>query len=383
MQPSASRSSLLAQCSKPFDPDLVFPRDVPGEPAKWGSAWHEVAAWVISSPSRKLPTVTKLSALTLKAARHYDVEGAADELTNHLLANLPEVLRHIAANAPKVLQTESSIAYNPVTDKARLIPLPTEDEHRYMTVAKEIGMTYDWAYETSKFVEIGDHKTGMSGPGQKDFSRPAKLDQLLTLALGYRSLRKIKKPIRLAVNHAFRRGMAKVYWEEVNEKTLQQHREKLVFGMNRIGDGTMRPGPCCEDCPARIVCVAGDSSLLDKAEGLLRGSNVLSSSLVLTSNDQTSLTREQRLGNLHEVIASAMEVAERAKAMIKEEVRAGILPELSDGRRLVLKTRNVERLSKTAFVDTYGKLQAERMFQKFRSDGALVKKAEEYLTKDD
>jgi hypothetical protein len=69
--------------------------------------------------------------------------------------------------------------------------------------------------------------------------------------------------------------------------------------------------------------------------------------------------------------------------MIKEEVRAGILPELSDGRRLVLKTRNVERLSKTAFVDTYGKLQAERMFSKFRADGALVKKAEEYLTKDD
>ena len=382
MQPSASRSTLLIACSKPFDPDLQFPRDLPGEPAKWGSAWHEVAAVVIAG-SRKLPTVAKLSALALKAARHYDVEGAADELTNHLLQNLPEVLRHIALAAPKVVQAESSLAYDPVTDRARLIPLPTEDEHRYMVSPKEIGMTYDWAFETPKYVEIGDHKTGMSGPGQKDFSRPDKLDQLLTLALGYRALRKIKKPIRLAVNHAFRRGMAKVYWEEASEKDLIQHREKLAAGMVRIGDGTMRPGPCCEDCPARSVCIAGDSTLLDKAEALLKGTNVLSASLMLTSNDQTSLTRERRLGDLHEAINSAMDVAERARAMIKEEVRAGILPELSDGRRLVLKTRNVERLSKTAFVDTYGKLQAERMFSKFRADGALVKKAEEYLTKDD
>jgi hypothetical protein len=246
-------------------------------------------------------------------------------------------------------------------------------------------MTYDWAYEVSKYVEIGDHKTGMSGPGQKDFSRPGRLDQLLTLALGYRALRKLprSKPIRLAVNHAFRRGLAKVYWEEVSEKDLTQHREKLAASMQRIGDGTMRPGPCCEDCPARSVCIAGDSSLLDKAESLLRGNSMLSASLMLTSNDQTALTRERRLGDLHEAINSAMDVAERARAMIKEEVRAGILPELSDGRRLVLKTRNVERLSKTAFVDTYGKLQAERMFGKFRADGALVKKAEEYLTKDD
>ena len=382
MQPSASRSTLLIACSKPFDPDLQFPRDLPGEPAKWGSAWHEVAAVVIAG-SRKLPTVAKLSALTLKAARHYDVEGAADELTNHLLQNLPEVLRHIALAAPKVVQAESSLAYDPVTDRARLIPLPTEDEHRYMVSLKEIGMTYDWAFEMPKYVEIGDHKTGMSGPGQKDFSRPDKLDQLLTLALGYRALRKIKKPIRLAVNHAFRRGMAKVYWEEASEKDLKTHREKLAAGMVRIGDGTMRPGPCCEDCPARSVCIAGDSTLLDKAEALLKGTNVLSASLMLTSNDQTSLTRERRLGDLHEAINSAMDVAERARAMIKEEVRVGILPELSDGRRLVLKTRNVERLSKTAFVDTYGKLQAERMFSKFRADGALVKKAEEYLTKDD
>lgn len=382
MQPSASRSSLLKQCSKPFDPDLQFPRDVPGEPARWGSAWHEVAAVVISG-TRRLPTVKTLAAMTLKAARHYDVEGAADELTNHLLQNLPEVLRHIALAAPKVVRAESSLAYDPVTDRARLIPLPTEDEHRYMVSPKEIGMTYDWAFEMPKYVEIGDHKTGMSGPGQKDFSRPDKLDQLLTLALGYRALRKIKKPIRLAVNHAFRRGIAKVYWDEVTEKALIAHREKLAAGMVRIGDGTMRPGPCCEDCPARSVCIAGDSTLLDKAEALLKGTNVLSVSLMLTSNDQTSLTRERRLGDLHEAINSAMDVAERARAMIKEEVRAGILPELSDGRRLVLKTRNVERLSKTAFVDTYGKLQAERMFSKFRADGALVKKSEEYLTKDD
>ena len=382
MQPSASRSALLVACSKPFDPDLVFPRDLPGEPARWGSAWHEVAAKILAG-SRKMPTVVKLASMTLKAARHYGVESAADELTNHLLQNLPEVLRHIAVHNPKTLQAEASIAYDPVTDRARAIPLPTEDEHRYEVSAKEIGMTYDWAYETSKFVEIGDHKTGLSDDDKKDFSRPDKLEQLLTLALGYRALRKIKKPIRLAVNHSFRRGMAKVYWEEVLPTELDAHREKLAASMLRIGDGSLRPGPQCNDCPARSICPAGDSGLLDKAEMLLRRSNTLGAALVLTSNDQTALTRERRLGDLYEVTNAATELIERSRAAIKDEIRNGVLPELSDGRRLILKKRNVERLSKTSFVDTYGKLQAERMFGKFRADGALVKKEEEYMSKDD
>jgi hypothetical protein len=382
MQPSASRSALLIACSRPFDPDLVFPRDLPGEPARWGSAWHEVVAIIIAG-TRKMPTVVKLAAMTLRAARHHDVEGAADELTNHLLQNLPEVLRHINENTTGVVQAESSIAYNPVTDKARLIPLPTEDEHRYEVSKHEIGMTYDWAYETPRYVEIGDHKTGLSDDDKKDFSRPDKLEQLLTLALGYRALRRIKKPIRLAVNHSFRRGMAKVYWEEADEKVLKQHREKLAESMKRIGDGSLRPGSQCNDCPARSVCPAGDSGLLDRAESLLKGTNVLGAALVLTSNDQTKLTRQRRLGDLYEVVDAAMDIAERSRAAIKEEIRNGVLPELSDGRRLVLKTRKVERLSKTAYVDVYGKLQAERMFSKLRADGVLVKKEEEYLAKDD
>ena len=369
----------MIQCPRAFDPDLVFPRDLPGEPARWGSAWHEVAAKIIST-TRKMPTVKALAAMALKAARHYDVESGADELTNHLLQNLPEVLKHIASNAPKKIQAESSIAYDPMRDVARIIPPPTEDDHHYEVSVREIAMTYDWAYETSRFVEIGDHKTGMG-----DFSRPEKLEQLLTIALGYRALRKLprSKPIRLAVNHAFRRGMAKVYWEEVSERDLISHRDKLARNVVRIGDGSLTPGPRCSDCPARTVCPAGDSGLLDRAEGLIRQSNTLGASLALTSNDQTGLTRERRLGNLYEVIDAAMELGERGRAAIKDEVRAGILPELSDGRRLVLKTRRVERLSKTAFVDTYGRLQAERMFGKFRADGVLVKKEEEYLTKDD
>lgn len=378
MQASASRSALLLQCSRPFDPDLKFPRDEPGEPARWGSAWHEVAATIVST-TRKMPTVVKLAAMALKAARHYDVEGAADELTNHLLQNLPEVLRHVNGSTSRVVQAEASIAYDPATDKARTIPAPTDDTHHYLSKPTEIAMTYDWAFEVPKYVEIGDHKTGMG-----DFSAPHRLEQLLTIALGYRALRKLrKKPIRLAVNHAFRRGMAKVYWEEASEKDLSQHREKLAGQISRIGDGSLRPGPLCEGCPARSVCPAGDSGLLDRAEGLIRASNTLGSSLVLTSNDQTALTRERRLGNLLEVVEAGEDLAARSRVAIKEEMRAGVLPELSDGRRVVFSTRHVERLSKTAFVEAYGKLAAERMFTKLRRDGVLVKKAEEFMRKED
>jgi hypothetical protein len=57
----------------------------------------------------------------------------------------------------------------------------------------------------------------------------------------------------------------------------------------------------------------------------------------------------------------------------------GALPVLSNGKALTLQKRTVERLSKREFVSAYGKLAAERLFTKWRQDGALVAKPEVYI----
>lgn len=379
MIPSASRAALLLQCSRPFDSTLQLPSDPPGEPARWGSAWHEVGAHVLRLQDPKMPRTKELHRLAAKAAKHYDVEGGTDELLAHFTQNFPEMLRHYALWKPTKKEIEVSLAYDPFSDTARRIAPPTEDDHHYECSEREHPMTVDWAFDTAKYLIIGDHKTGMG-----DFSKPWELAQLRSLALGFRALYRSKKPILVAVNHAFRRGIAKVYYDELSTEDMTKHREGLKEGISRIGDGSLRPGRECAGCPARGLCPAGDSGLLDRADALLRGTNVLGSSLVLTSNDQTDLTRERRLGLLYETIEAGVALASRAREAIKDEIRnQSVLPELSDGRRLVIKTRSVERLSKKAYVDVYGKLGAERVFSRLRKDGVLMKKEEEYLTKDD
>ena len=44
LQPSASRTELLLACPRPFGLDAEVEADAPGEPARYGSAFHQVIA---------------------------------------------------------------------------------------------------------------------------------------------------------------------------------------------------------------------------------------------------------------------------------------------------------------------------------------------------
>jgi hypothetical protein len=118
---------------------------------------------------------------------------------------------------------------------------------------------------------------------------------------------------------------------------------------------------------------------LDKAGALLSRASTFGESLLAPVAVGDGISREKRLGLLYEVIRNGEELAEKARRAIKEEIGRGVLPELPNGKTLVLKTRAMERLSKTEFVRTYGKVAAERLFEKWRKDGALAKKEEFYL----
>lgn len=389
MNPSASNTALLLQCSRPFAEGIPIDRGPVSEAAKYGLAWHDVAAK--ASPgmvlSKKVPKIKRLQPLIVKATKAFEIPHLMNELEAHLFASLPVLLEWILSiPIPKgetmEILVEQSFALNPSTQGVRSIENPTVDDHIYVVRPGEVPGTLDLALliGTRKRISkiyLVDHKTG-----EGDFSRPDRLEQILTLALmldGFLAKRVTDRTILTAgVFHAFRRGIAKMYEDEIALNDLLRHSSLLAKANKRIGDGTMRPGKECKRCPARTGCPAGDSELLLKAENLLTRSNIMGSQLLLTSNDQT-ISKERKLGLLYEVIKNGMELAERGREAIKAEMVQGAMPELADGKILILAERAVERLSKKNFVETYGKLGAERMFEKWRKDGALMKKGETYM----
>ena len=389
-------SATLIQCSRPFGPGILFDKGPGSEAAKFGLSWHACAAWAI--PRGKLPTMKQFSPVVIKTAREYEVPHLALELEAHLFASLPKLFVWLNAIPRKPQETielliEKSFALNPVTGQVREIDNPTVEDHHYTNNEGEIPGTLDLAvivgvrnprqplgWKSVSAVYMTDHKTG-----QGDFSRPDKLPQILTLALmllGHLRAQGVRKTPRVigGVFHAFRRGIAKMYEDDIDPEALRTHQSDLAKAFTRIGDGTMRNGPLCKLCPARTGCPAGDSDLLLKAEALIKRVNVAGSQMLLTANSNaTKMTANQKLGALYEVIKNGEDLAARAREEIKREMNEGALPELSNGKILILDERLVERLSKKEFLKAYGKIAAERLFEKWRKDGALMKKGETFM----
>jgi len=378
LAPSASATGLLLQCSRPFSKGVTLDTSPPSEAARFGLAWHAVAAWAILL--RKLPRLQVLRPTALRHAQAYGAEHIEEELVAHLASTLPILFKWLDALEEREeiesIITEKSFAWDPQTGHVREIPLPTIEDHHYQTRDGEMPGTADLILLTRKprrRLHVIDHKTGVG-----DFSRPAQVPQLKTLALFVSRFYRV--PLAdtfVGVFHAPRFAAPRMF---VEPALVESHDTSLAKALARIDDGFMRPGRECETCKARPACPAGDSEMLLKAETLLKQTHHASTAL-LAAPTSKNLTRDRQLGMLYELITQGETLAERAREAIKREIAEGSVPELSDGRMLVLKKRQVERLSKKEFINAYGKIAAERMFAKWRKDKALTKKPETYLDK--
>jgi hypothetical protein len=419
MTPSASATALLLQCSRPFGEGVPIEDRESPEAAKFGLAWHAVAAWAI--PFGKMPLLSKMARPIGEAATAYGVPHLAPEIEGHLASSLPTLFNWLngiplAKGEKMEVLIEQSFALHVASGGVRKIENPTVEDHIYETKPGEMPGTLDLAViirnpKGVTRIYMTDHKTGAG-----DFSRPDRLPQILTLVLmllGYLKSKGMKTRPRIiaGVFHAFRRGIAKMYEDDVEDEALERHHALLKQGFSRIGDGTMRPGPMCERCPARPGCPAGDSELLLKAEALIKRINPLLSGAIaetiaadggVASGSLTkapgvpagalgklakltppskAISPQRKLGMLYEASKLSDQLAARSRENIKTEMEAGVLPELSSGEVLVLAERLVERMSKRDFIEIYGRLGAERMFNKWRRDGALVKKSETFIKK--
>jgi hypothetical protein len=377
MQPSASRTELLLECSYPFDPRHTFAPGEVGEPARYGSAFHEVLARVLDHP--KANTHREIGRWASIAAKRYALDDSiVEELTLHVTQAAPVLITWLGGKNPwredftkSKLETEQSFAWSPSL-LARDTASP-DSEHVYPELKpRQMGGTVDLLRRSGagKMALVLDHKTGEDPSGS--FSRPHKLPQLLSLAAAVTSLTGTRKSAIVAVFHARRRGLPIVYSEKVDSPTLQEHSGKVFEALLRVGDGSLRPGAWCARCPARSVCPAQDAELLSHAAKLLGGLHAQGSEALLVSNGNAGLTRAQALGNLYEIVKKSEDLAARAREEIRNEiVRTKVMPELADGRHLTVISREVERLSKSTLTRGLGRLAAEREIERLRKIGGL------------
>ena len=275
---------------------------------KYGSAFHELVA---SSLESGVPPKLSLGALP-NIAEKFEVD--AQELREHTQDAYLTLLDWLGGRnawsmnllpAPKqgAIIVEKAIAYNTVTGTARLAP-PVDENHVYRDVTDdEHPGTVDLAINLRaypakriparfrKAVIILDHKTGMS------FDPPRESAQLKSLAVAFARLWGCDRAI-VAINHAPRGGIPAVFADELTPDELEEHARLLGPAFQRIGDGSLRPGPECGYCAGNTTCPAYGGSLAALTKEL-RYMDGASPPEPLVQEAHKALSTHQRLDSRH------------------------------------------------------------------------------------
>lgn len=383
-----SLSYLLIEC--PFAFGKTLSEGVASEPALYGRAFHELVPLHVTAAMGLNKPVSR--ATVAKVALKHAVK--AEELAPHATASGAKLYEWLRKNEFKLdfdairkrgmMLIERAVALRPGVS-GRSIP-EHDENHRYAGVGlDEQPGTLDLSIippkrELKKLpVLIEDHKTSEF----EDFSKPLDKAQLLSLAAAVMRWVGSESAV-IAVLHARRRGLPKVYADTVKLHELKRYEGRVASSLARIGDGSMRPGAWCKYCPAQEVCPARDAELLARAGDVLTGLTAAGGALSkegLTANDVVlarvppgKLTHEKKLGLLYDVVRKAEALAGRARAEIKDaiiESGGSLLPETSNGEYLTVRTYKKETVSKSGIIEAYGKMAGERLLSKLRKDGAM------------
>jgi len=382
LQPSASRTSLLLACPRPFDPELETESSSSGEAANYGSAFHLVTATCLAPAKQPLErSVDRYSKVVHKAAKQYGVAHAAAELAGHVKSSMTVLRKWLDREGLKVDEIERSYAVKPEKDgwRSREIP-PHDEEHRYEVEAGELPGTVDLiARNTNKTrAVVIDHKTGGLDIG---FAQPATLPQMRTLGLVASDR---GEAVEVGIFHADRRGLPIVYAEPYEKQEQHRHAKALHAAFARVGSGFMRPGDHCKWCPARDGCPARTADLLaESTAALVEGANkliVADGAALVPAGESTALASvEERAAVLYELLKRFRVLDKAGSEEIKNLVRAGKIIETSDGKVLAIRTETFETLSKKSVIEALGAVAGEKELKKLRAKGALKEATREKL----
>lgn len=356
-----SKTDRLLACAFPWGREVNAEEDV-GQPARFGSAFHELFA-MNKSPSRR--TIAKVAR---KWAKDDDVD--ANELEARFLAAKPVLDRWLKGdNAWRIdfrrwcIEREIGLAYNYADDTARRIRPPDEVTHVYHDAREnEFPGAADllaWP-QLDEFIRgvrripqtvlILDHKSGFVVP------QPSQSGQLKSLALAACRLTGATRAI-VGFPHAPGDSRPVVLADELSLDELEAHRDALRNAFSRIGDGSLKPGEWCKYCPAMGICPAHANALSE-----LRGS----SSELLSPED---------VGRAHEKLQLFRSKFKQYDALITAELRVfvrhnGACPR-PDGGVVDLVERSYESLSKSSIIRALGPLKGGREIRRLEKLGCV------------
>lgn len=396
LQPSASKTEILLLCQRPFDSETQTAPDEPGEPALYGSAFHQIIAACLRTGwrgTRKAPleTTDAYARAVDRAAKRYDMKDVRAELAGHVKGSVKVLRNWLAREGLEVTEIERAYAVRPTADgtwKARAIE-PHDEDHVYDVASDELPGTVDLVATNAnrKRTVVMDHKTGLFedwfvNDGSVKFARPTTVAQMRTLGLVGSSLHG-----EVSIFHADRRGLPMVYSEPYEVSDQQQHAKALHSAFSRIGGGFLRPGEYCKRCPARVGCPAAAAHLLvESAAVLVEAAN----RVALEPIDPNALCAlptepppdgmiEARAGALYDMLKRLRELDKVAVAELKRLVKAGAVIETRDGKTLAIQTQTYETLSKKSVVEALGTVAGEKELKRLREKGAIREATREML----
>jgi len=370
IQPSASRTGLLLECTRPFAEDTTIEPEPSREPARYGSAFHLVLAAMLRSKKPLPPAVYTREVDT--AVKLYDVRHTAHELAGHVRSSHKVLMNWLTRQKLKIIEIEKAYAVNPVRwlegAKNAVRQIPSHDEeHHYDVKPGELPGTVDMIVGNDQVEMPLDHKTGFE---DTDFAQPSKVPQMRTLGL----IVQAKRERNVAIFHADRRGLPIVYAEEYYDSDATKHAKALAAAFARIGDGFLRPGPHCGRCPAQDDCPARSADLLSESTAaLVKAASVLADEPVDPRKSLAPMgnsTIESRAAALYTLLKRFRALEKAGSEEIRRLVEDGKVVETVEGV-LEMSVQSFESLSKKSLMAALGKIKGERELKKLRELGAL------------
>jgi hypothetical protein len=360
IQISASNSDLFLNCQRPFDPEVELDARESTDAMNYGSAFAEIMAKARSSKG-----LIRWSEIVSGAIARWGITG--DDVGN-IMVHVQRAFAYWSswvsgANPLKkkftIVRVETPMATflgeDSVTTRETKLDLET---HSYDLDANEIAGTPDVCLATdgkSPVRVVLDDKTGEDRALL--YASPASMGQLRTLAL-------MTDATHVAVFHSPRSGGSDdIYLDPISPKELAEHHAALRKALARVGDGSMRPGPWCNRCPAKLTCPTQYGELAVHTGALVKK---------LAGGGAVQLKDGIDRGLFIQTWSQIAKLAELARDQIKEEVRAGAVYETPDGKTLELSTKSRENISLKSIREAFGKAGEEEL-ERLRKAGAIKK----------
>jgi hypothetical protein len=357
-----SRTDQLLACAYPWGKRA--PREVVGEPALYGSAFHEVMAGLLKGDG------ISLAKASTKAAKKWGID--AKELRPHVASSytmLDAWLRGANEYAKNFMPffnvTGVECAYAlelGLSFGARRTELPDELNHVYPNcgpwdfpgTADLVILPHRRDVERRRGLVL-DHKTGV------EIDLPNQSGQHKSLALAVAIVHQLDEVI-VATLHSPREGLPTVYADTLDRKELAEHGKKLKEAFARIGDGTLRPGQQCDFCQALLICPTQASNLVE-----------------LGRKDRTLALDATRVGLIHAQLAVYRKLDDALSSEMRQWIRDNGPAVRPDGKLVVLVPSKRENLSKASIERNLPPLQAKLLIEKLRKLKVIEESSSESL----